>query len=640
MKIKKLNEAFNVDTVQKRIARHNEFDNGHVLHNYEKMTSAEAEEKARLASIENPNDIYYVSYDDIMNPSSDIKWKNGKQVTEQLEADGEDGWGDEIEETLEELFDKMNDIQYEVNNGVRGSYSISGDKVENLVAELQELSAMLNDNISYLEDNSNRLNEASYGGAFDIKDDQYFTREDLDSFAEETLNHINETFKTQFDIASCYIDKGVLELCVTNDEYGDYIYSEKIDMRKIKEPWYLKKIYSFKFASKLINDIVQANDGLIESLNESSNDKEIIFQKGNKKIIKDGYGYGIEDDTNVTTNRFYVNDKGEPKFDDATPGKFWLDKVNSLIKSGKISSRKNETLISKSELKEGIQEDAITASRYLDWEIPEICRGVLDLIEHFPTSKLTYINRLFRDFYAKMESIIHSYTMEDSTYDESLTEDATDIETETLEGPKQGPEFGLAALLNDAIKDEWDAIDTYNSLAVSARDEGFENIAEVIDEINTEENKHVGQLQEILKTISPNTDAIKVGEQEGKEQMSEASDNDTDFELSSEFGISDDDDISEAEMQEALNQIKKLKECTNNSTNIPNNINDVNINDIEEEVVDMREAWEDIYDSFKKIETDLKGDGEAITATIDRLYNDNKSNPDFKKAYDKWASGN
>ena len=640
MKIKKLNEAFNVDTVQKRIARHNEFDNGHVLHNYEKMTSAEAEEKARLASIENPNDIYYVSYDDIMNPSSDIKWKNGKQVTEQLEADGEDGWGDEIEETLEELFDKMNDIQYEVNNGVRGSYSISGDKVENLVAELQELSAMLNDNISYLEDNSNRLNEASYGGAFDIKDDQYFTREDLDSFAEETLNHINETFKTQFDIASCYIDKGVLELCVTNDEYGDYIYSEKIDMRKIKEPWYLKKIYSFKFASKLINDIVQANDGLIESLNESSNDKEIIFQKGNKKIIKDGYGYGIEDDTNVTTNRFYVNDKGEPKFDDATPGKFWLDKVNSLIKSGKISSRKNETLISKSELKEGIQEDAITASRYLDWEIPEICRGVLDLIEHFPTSKLTYINRLCRDFYAKMESIIHSYTMEDSTYDESLTEDATDIETETLEGPKQGPEFGLAALLNDAIKDEWDAIDTYNSLAVSARDEGFENIAEVIDEINTEENKHVGQLQEILKTISPNTDAIKVGEQEGKEQMSEASDNDTDFELSSEFGISDDDDISEAEMQEALNQIKKLKECVNNSTNIPNNINDVNINDIEEEVVDMREAWEDIYDSFKKIETDLKGDGEAITATIDRLYNDNKSNPDFKKAYDKWASGN
>lgn len=73
-----------------------------------------------------------------------------------------------------------------------------------------------------------------------------------------------------------------------------------------------------------------------------SDDKEVIFQKGNKKIIKDGYGYGIEDDTNVTTNRFYVNGKGEPKFEDGTPSKFWLDKVTSLVKSGKITSRKDE----------------------------------------------------------------------------------------------------------------------------------------------------------------------------------------------------------------------------------------------------------------------------------------------------------
>ena len=114
------------------------------------------------------------------------------------------------------------------------------------------------------------VNEASYGGAFDIADDQYFTREDLDSFAEEVLNHINETFKTQFDIASCYIDNGVLEVGVTNDEYGDYIHSEKIDMRKIKEPWHLKRAYAFEFASQLINDITQSNDGLVESVVSSS----------------------------------------------------------------------------------------------------------------------------------------------------------------------------------------------------------------------------------------------------------------------------------------------------------------------------------------------------------------------------------
>lgn len=698
MKIKKLNEAFNVDTVQKRIARHNEFDNGHVLHNYEKMTSAEAEEKARLASIENPDDIYYVSYDDIMNPSSDIKWKNGKQITEQLEADGEDGWGDEIEEVLEEVFDKMQGIQYEVNNCVRGSYGVAGDKVENLVSELEEVQDMLNDKIEFLKHQSDELNEsksvktddksikesfndnwsqrfagmnvftngryqiksvilangqdgwelgrwndngkynridvftnidkakqkaydleyplgenlneASYGGAFDIADDQYFTREDLNDFAEEVLNHINETFVTQFDISACYIDDGVLELEVTNSEYGDYDWSEKIDMRKIKEPWHLKKTYASWFASQLINEITQSNNGLIESVDE----KEILhkldqFQK--QITIKQEDEKALKDILLKKGISFII--------DDSAPNKL------------KFKLRYDS-------LKEGLVEDAMTASRYLDFEIPEICKGVLDLIEHFPTHKFTYINKLCRDFYAKMESLIHSYTMEGDNYDESLTED---VDTEIKASPEEGPKFGLSSLLNDAIQEEFKTIDTYNSLAVTARDEGFEDIAVVVDEINTEENKHVGQLQALLKTIAPNAAAIDEGDIEAGKQLNVTeSFDDEDFDLATEFGISDDDDISEAEMQEALAEIEKLKEGINNSTDIPNNSNDVNINDIEEEVVDMREAWEDIYDSFKKIEVDLKGDGEAITATIDKLYQDNKGNPDFKKAYDKWASSN
>ena len=849
MKIKKLNEAFNVDTVQKRIARHNEFDNGHVLHNYEKMTSAEAEEKARLASIENPDDIYYVSYDNIMNPSSDIKWKNGKQVTnEQLEADGEDGWGDAIEETLEELFDKLNSIQYEVNNRVRGSYGVDGNKVENLVSELEEVQDMLNDKIWYLKHQSDelnetfndnwtqrfsgmnvftngdyqiksvilangqdgwelgrwndsgrynridvftnidkakqkaydlqyplgeRLNETSYGGAFDIADDQYFTREDLNDFAEEVLNHINETFVTQFDISACYIDNGVLELEVTNSEYGDYDWSEKIDMRKIKEPWHLKKTYASWFASQLINEITQSNNGLIESkakeLKEELWDKSRVtdlvtyyLDRGNTPIntlgnliksqmekegsklpynVTDFYDqlYMAVDRYNAQfeeslkegvqpADEWYlkvcpedaegakeleglfiddiIKDKGNLEkygFSDRLKGILdkQFERYSPMVKSENLTEAKvfghniihvgddltsksghkihiedivatlspfeknaivtfyytyemtngetgssqcstfdlqNMLNESKSKLKEGLAEDAMTASRYLDFEIPEICKGVLDLIEHFPTHKLTYINKLCRDFYAKMESLIHSYTMEGDNYDESLTED---VDTEIKASPEEGPKFGLSSLLNNAIQEEFKTIDTYNSLAVTARDEGFEDIAVVVDEINTEENKHVGQLQALLKTIAPNAAAIDEGDIEAGKQLNVTeSFDDEDFDLATEFGISDDDDISEAEMQEALAEIEKLKEGINNSTDIPNNSNDVNINDIEEEVVDMREAWEDIYDSFKKIEVDLKGDGEAITATIDKLYQDNKGNPDFKKAYDKWASGN
>lgn len=66
-------------TAYKRIARTDEFDNGHVLHgDWMKMSDEEAEELAKQASIENPGKIYYVKYDDLMNGASDIKWVNGK----------------------------------------------------------------------------------------------------------------------------------------------------------------------------------------------------------------------------------------------------------------------------------------------------------------------------------------------------------------------------------------------------------------------------------------------------------------------------------------------------------------------------------------------------------------------------------
>ena len=73
-------EAFDTDKVQKRIAYTTEFDNGHVIHNdYFRSSSAEAEERAKQASIKDPNKVFYVQYDDIMNPSSDFVWVNGKQ---------------------------------------------------------------------------------------------------------------------------------------------------------------------------------------------------------------------------------------------------------------------------------------------------------------------------------------------------------------------------------------------------------------------------------------------------------------------------------------------------------------------------------------------------------------------------------
>ena len=359
-----MNETFDVDKVQKRIARHNEFDNGHVIHSYEKMTSAEAEEKARLASIENPDDIYYVSYDNIMNPCSDIKWKN-----------------------------------------------------------------------------SQKINEASYGGAFDIADNQYFTRADIESAAEEVINHIDETFYEKYILGGTWFENNRWIVNVQSEdrmyEFEDKLF---IDMRKIRRPEDLKNKYALDMAAKLIAKIKQE-----------------------------------------TTNEFLQEDytaNFRPEGESGTQ----VCKAHSI-----------KELVSKL-ISRGYQLNKKAIDKLTNWD-NEAEEGK-KLLVHSGRKSLEVV---------KGERAMTGYTSE------SLTED--------LEGPKEGPEYGLSSLLNDAIQDEFKTIDLYNTLAVTARAEGFENIAKVIEEINIEENRHVGQLQEALKLLSPNASAIDDGEVEGQEQL-------------------------------------------------------------------------------------------------------------------------
>ena len=175
-----------------------------------------------------------------------------------------------------------------------------------------------------------------------------------------------------------------------------------------------------------------------------------------------------------------------------------------------------------------------------------------------------------------------------------LDEDLTDVATATLEGPEDGPQFGLTSLLNIAIQKELETVDEYNTLALNAKSEGYEDIANVINEINTEENKHIGQLQELLKTVSPNAEAIDVGKVEGEQQLEE----------------------------DVLNKPQENDNTNNNKL-------------VEDDNVD----WKPIYDKFKQVEKDLNNDGEAVTAIIDKMYQDNKDDPAYQKAYQMWSDG-
>ena len=67
------------ETKFKRISSYKEFDNGHVLHNdWKEMSSGDAENIAKQKSIDDPDNIYYVAYDDVMDSSSNLRWINGK----------------------------------------------------------------------------------------------------------------------------------------------------------------------------------------------------------------------------------------------------------------------------------------------------------------------------------------------------------------------------------------------------------------------------------------------------------------------------------------------------------------------------------------------------------------------------------
>ena len=76
-------------------------------------------------------------------------------------------------------------------------------------------------------------------------------------------------------------------------------------------------------------------------------------------------------------------------------------------------------------------------------------------------------------------------------------------------------------MLITAVNDEWKTIQFYNTLVSALDQAGQQDMIDVINDITNEEHKHVGQLQECLKRLSPNTFSIEKGEEEGAEQLDE-----------------------------------------------------------------------------------------------------------------------
>lgn len=106
---------------------------------------------------------------------------------------------------------------------------------------------------------------------------------------------------------------------------------------------------------------------------------------------------------------------------------------------------------------------------------------------------------------------------EEEEIEESLNESLGEItDAQPIE---HGASVGMAGVISDLIKDEYEAIDGYNSAIATAEAEGFTDMIAVLTEIQAEENLHIGQLQAIMNTLDPNAHLVDDGQAEGIEQL-------------------------------------------------------------------------------------------------------------------------
>ena len=117
----------------------------------------------------------------------------------------------------------------------------------------------------------------------------------------------------------------------------------------------------------------------------------------------------------------------------------------------------------------------------------------------------------------------NTLVVEDKKSTKNIKEDFEYTSTEAVSDditPEPGPDMGVANLLITLINGEWDTIKDYNDfIATISAEGGYDDMLAAIQDIVSEENIHVGQLQKLLQQISPDALKIAQGEQEAQEQI-------------------------------------------------------------------------------------------------------------------------
>lgn len=140
-----------------------------------------------------------------------------------------------------------------------------GEDLDHICRELRQLHndlETLKDNRSYAENFAKKerrkrvIKEASYGGAYDIEDDQFFTREELNEFGERLADSISEKIEGEpIRYNGAYVDDNLLTVRMES-ELGEIEKEVKLDFRTIRKPSDIDK-YSKVLIPQFIKDFVE-----------------------------------------------------------------------------------------------------------------------------------------------------------------------------------------------------------------------------------------------------------------------------------------------------------------------------------------------------------------------------------------------
>lgn len=192
---------------------------------------------------------------------------------------------EDLPESLNEKLGDREDIQYEIhrydNLAPRYSKQSIIDELMDAGYSYKEAEYIAN-HTTNLEES---LDEASYGGAYDIEDDQFFTREEINEFAYDIVDRLASNFGKKYDVAGVYMETPTDLYISIIDENGYESYNTfPIDMRKIRSPKDLNKyaeVVTNWFTKDFNGEYEWERRAYGESFNES---KEVLY------VIKDKQG--------------------------------------------------------------------------------------------------------------------------------------------------------------------------------------------------------------------------------------------------------------------------------------------------------------------------------------------------------------